>query len=113
MARAGTPSARAVLGVAAWPPRPRRGRPPPVHRWGRPPGIGLAAERHHRGCTGASRAELRKQPGSNPRSRRFTHIGMNQPPRVSLTRRLTFAAVHILVKPALYYARNSDVFVAC
>jgi len=38
---------------------------------------------------------------------------MEQPPRVNLTRRLTFAAGHILAKPEWDEARNREVFGAC
>lgn len=40
-------------------------------------------------------------------------MGMNQPPRVNVTRRLTFAAGHILVRPEWEEARNREVFGAC
>jgi 6-pyruvoyltetrahydropterin/6-carboxytetrahydropterin synthase len=40
-------------------------------------------------------------------------MGMNQPPRVNVTRRLTFAAGHILVKPEWDEARNREAFGAC
>jgi len=38
---------------------------------------------------------------------------MDQPPRVNVTRRLTFAAGHILAKPEWDEARNREVFGAC
>ena len=38
---------------------------------------------------------------------------MDQQPRVSVTRRLTFAAGHILAKPEWDEARNREVFGAC
>jgi 6-pyruvoyltetrahydropterin/6-carboxytetrahydropterin synthase len=38
---------------------------------------------------------------------------MSQPPRVAVTRRLTFAAGHILAKPEWDDARNREVFGAC
>jgi 6-pyruvoyltetrahydropterin/6-carboxytetrahydropterin synthase len=38
---------------------------------------------------------------------------MSQMPRVNLTRRLTFAAGHILVRPDWDEARNREVFGAC
>jgi 6-pyruvoyltetrahydropterin/6-carboxytetrahydropterin synthase len=40
-------------------------------------------------------------------------MGMNQLPRVNVTRRLTFAAGHILVRPEWDRARNREVFGAC
>ena len=40
-------------------------------------------------------------------------MDMNQPPRVNVTRRLTFAAGHILAKPEWDEARNREVFGAC
>ena len=47
----------------------------------------------------ASQAERWKQPGSNPLLNRLMHMDMSQVPRVNVTRRLTFAAGHILAKP--------------
>jgi 6-pyruvoyltetrahydropterin/6-carboxytetrahydropterin synthase len=38
---------------------------------------------------------------------------MDQPPRVNVTRRLTFAAGHILANPEWDKARNREVFGAC
>ncbi len=38
---------------------------------------------------------------------------MDQPPRVNVTRRLTFAAGHILARPEWDEARNREVFGAC
>ena len=38
---------------------------------------------------------------------------MDQPPRVNVSRRLTFAAGHILAKPEWDEARNREVFGAC
>ena len=38
---------------------------------------------------------------------------MEQPPRVNVTRRLTFAAGHILARPEWDEARNREVFGAC
>jgi 6-pyruvoyltetrahydropterin/6-carboxytetrahydropterin synthase len=38
---------------------------------------------------------------------------MSQPPRVNVTRRLTFAAGHVLVRPEWDEARNREVFGAC
>ena len=38
---------------------------------------------------------------------------MNQPPRVHVTRRLTFAAGHILFRPEWDQDRNREVFGAC
>ena len=40
-------------------------------------------------------------------------MGMSQPPAVHVTRRLTFAAGHILAKPEWDDARNREVFGAC
>jgi 6-pyruvoyltetrahydropterin/6-carboxytetrahydropterin synthase len=40
-------------------------------------------------------------------------MDMSQLPRVNVTRRLTFAAGHILVKPEWDEARNREVFGAC
>src|ERR1700738_3468714 len=40
-------------------------------------------------------------------------MDMTQPPRVNVTRRLTFAAGHILAKPEWDEARNREVFGAC
>jgi 6-pyruvoyltetrahydropterin/6-carboxytetrahydropterin synthase len=40
-------------------------------------------------------------------------MGMSQQPRVKVTRRLTFAAGHILAKPEWDEARNREVFGAC
>src|SRR5438445_12927692 len=53
------------------------------------------------------------QPGSNPLLSRLTHMDMSQPPRVNVTRRLTFAAGHILAKPEWDEARDRGVFGAC
>jgi 6-pyruvoyltetrahydropterin/6-carboxytetrahydropterin synthase len=40
-------------------------------------------------------------------------MGMSQPPSVNVTRRLTFAAGHILARPEWDDARNREVFGAC
>jgi 6-pyruvoyltetrahydropterin/6-carboxytetrahydropterin synthase len=40
-------------------------------------------------------------------------MDMSQPPRINVTRRLTFAAGHILAKPEWDEARNREVFGAC
>ena len=53
------------------------------------------------------------QLGSNPRAYVLVHNGVQNQPRVSITRRFTFAAGHILGHPEWDDARNREVFGAC